>query len=96
MSDEQSPDAAAITESLSIPDDADSDEAAAIAAVVGAHLRDQAALAAASEGETVETWQGKKWPFAGRIDGLQGRRSVRVPSGAPTDAWTASGRTDRF
>lgn len=87
---------AVVADALSIPDDADSDEAAAIAAVVGAHLRDQAALAAASEEESVETWDGKKWTFAGRVDGLQGRRSARVPDGAPTDAWTASGRTDRF
>ncbi|MFC5366389.1 acc operon protein [Salinirubrum litoreum] len=93
---ERDPVQAALADALSIPDDADSDEAAAIAAVVGAHLRDQAALAAASEGEAVETWTEKKWTFAGRIDGLQGRRSVRVPDGAPTDAWTASGRTDRF
>jgi hypothetical protein len=87
---------ATVADALSIPDDADSDEAAAIAAVVGAHLRDQAALAAAAEGEPVATWDGKKWAFAGRVDGLQGRRSARVPDGVPTDAWTASGRTDRF
>ena len=90
------PTQAALADALSIPDDADSDEAAAIAAVVGAHLRDQAALAAAAEGESAETWEGKKWAFAGRVDGLQGRRSARVPDGAPTDEWTASGRTDRF
>jgi hypothetical protein len=96
MAGNRSTDTAEIAELLSIPDDADSDEAAAIAAVVGAHLRDRAALAAASEDEAVETWDGEKWTFAGRIDGLQGRRSVRVPDGAPTDAWTASGRTDRF
>lgn len=79
---------------LDIPDDADDDEAAAIAAVIGAHLRDQAlAAAAAAEGE--ETWDEKRWTFAGRIDKLQ-RRSIRVPDGAPTDAWTAAGRTERF
>ena len=33
--------------------------------------------------------------FAGRVESIQGR-SVRVPEGAPTDAWAAAGRTDRF
>jgi hypothetical protein len=81
---------------LNVPDDADDAEAAAIAAAVGAHLtdRDRAAAAAAAAGDE-ETWQGRKWAFAGRIDGLQGR-SIRVPGTAPTDAWTAAGRTDRF
>jgi hypothetical protein len=81
---------------LSIPDDASDDEAAAIAAVVSAHVRDQElAAAAAAAASTEETWQGKKWTFAGRVDGLQGR-TTRVPDGAPTDGWTAAGRTDRF
>jgi hypothetical protein len=81
---------------LAIPDDADDDEAAAIAAAVGAHVTDgDRAAAAAAAGGDEETWQGRKWTFAGRIDGLQGR-SIRVPETAPTDAWTASGRTDRF
>ncbi|WP_254425886.1 hypothetical protein [Haloprofundus sp. MHR1] len=81
---------------LVIPADADADEAAAIAAVVGAHLRDQqAAAAAAAASESEETWDGSRWRFAGRVDALQGR-TVRVPDGAPTDAWTAAGRTDRF
>ncbi|RMB25558.1 hypothetical protein ATH50_0655 [Haloplanus aerogenes] len=83
---------------LDIPDDADDAEAAAIAAAVGAHVHDGylAAAAAAAGGET-ETWtgDGKRWTFAGRIEGLQGRTD-RVPETAPTDAWTASGRTDRF
>ncbi|WP_317987379.1 hypothetical protein [Haloprofundus halobius] len=80
---------------LVIPADADPQEAAAIAAVVGAHLRDQQAAAAAAASDAAETWDGSRWRFAGRVDALQGR-SVRVPDGAPTDAWTAAGRTDRF
>jgi hypothetical protein len=84
---------------LDIPDDADDAEAAAIAAAVGAHVHDGylAAAAAAAATDGAETWtgDGKRWTFAGRIDGLQGR-SNRVPETAPTDAWTASGRTDRF
>ena len=79
---------------LTIPDDATAEEAAAIAAAIGAHLRAQEA-AAAAEDEAEETWQGKRWSFAGRLRGLQGR-DARVPASAPTDAWTASGRTDRF
>jgi hypothetical protein len=80
---------------LSIPDDASEDEAAAIAAVVSAHMRDQAVAAAAAAAETEETWQGKKWAFAGRVDALQGRHT-RVPDGSPTNAWVAASRTDRF
>jgi hypothetical protein len=81
---------------LLIPDDATDEEAAAIAAAIGAHIRAQeAAAAAAAESEDEETWDGKRWAFAGRLRGLQGRAG-RVPKSAPTDAWSASGRTDRF
>ena len=80
---------------LSIPDDATDDEAAAIAAVVSAHMRDQAVAAAAAAAATEETWQGKKWAFAGRVDALQGR-TTRVPDGSPTNAWVAANRTRRF
>lgn len=80
---------------LSIPDDATEDEAAAIAAVVSAHMRDQEVAAAAAAADAEETWQGKKWAFAGRIDALQGR-TTRVPDGAPTNAWTAASRSSRF
>ncbi|WP_435358893.1 acc operon protein [Haloarchaeobius sp. DFWS5] len=77
---------------LDIPADADAEEAAAIAAVIGAHLRDQERKA---QEESEETWQGKKWSFAGRLRGTRGH-SGRVPDGAPTNAWAASGRSDRF
>jgi hypothetical protein len=81
---------------ISIPDDASDEEAAAIAAAVQTHLRDLAAAAAAAEDEgEEETWTDKKWAFAGRVEGLGGR-SVRVPDDAPTDAWTAAGRRERF
>jgi hypothetical protein len=86
-----------LVDDLDIPENADPDEAAAIVAAIGAHMRDQevaAAAAAASEDE--ETWQGEQWTFAGRIEGLQGRSIRRVPQGAPTDAWTAASRADRF
>jgi hypothetical protein len=80
---------------LRIPDDATDEEAAAIAAAIGAHLRDREAAAAAAADDDEETWDGERWSFAGRLRGLQGRAG-RVPNGAPTDAWAASGRTDRF
>ncbi|QLG26585.1 acc operon protein [Halorarum halophilum] len=82
-------------EDLDIPESADDREAAAIAAAVSAHLRDQEAAAAAAAASDVETWDGKRWAFAGRIASLQ-PCAKRVPDGAPTDAWAASGRTDRF
>jgi hypothetical protein len=82
---------------ISIPEDATDEEAAAIAAAVQSHLSALAAAAeAAADGDEDDaTWDGKKWTFAGRVEALGGR-SVRVPDGAPTDAWTAAGRRERF
>jgi hypothetical protein len=80
--------------SVDLPDDATDPEAAAIAVAIGAHLRDREAAAAAAAGEE-ETWEGRRWTFAGRIEAMQGR-NVRVPVETPTDAWTAAGRTDRM
>ena len=80
---------------LLIPDDATDGEAAAIAAAIGAHIRAQEIAAAAAQSDDEETWDGKRWAFAGRLRGLQGRAG-RVPRGTPMDAWAASGRTDRF
>ncbi|MCG1003678.1 MULTISPECIES: hypothetical protein [Halobacterium] len=78
---------------VSVPDDATEAEAAAIAAAVSAHLARLEAAAAASDSE--ESWDGEKWTFAGRLAGLD-QSPDRVPDGAPTDAWTAAGRSDRF
>ena len=75
-----------------VPDDADDDEAAAIAAALGSYLADRERSTAASESAT---WDGKRWAFAGKIEALQGRRT-RVPRTAPTDGWAAAGRADRF
>ncbi|ELZ96738.1 hypothetical protein C440_03153 [Haloferax mucosum ATCC BAA-1512] len=80
---------------LSIPDDADPEEAAAIVAAVGAHIHDQTVAAAAAAADDGETWTDKRWQYAGRLDSVTGC-ARRVPSGAPTDAWAASGRVDRF
>jgi hypothetical protein len=85
-----------LVDELDIPENADSEEAAAIIAAIGAHMRDQEAAAAAADGDDEETWYGEKWTFAGRLEGLQGRSIRRVPDGTPTDAWTAASRADRF
>ncbi|USZ72766.1 hypothetical protein [Natronosalvus halobius] len=79
--------------SITLPADATSEEAAAIVAAIGAHLRDLEAAAAQTDDE--ETWDGKRWSFAGRIDAQQSR-TVRVPTRAPTNPWAAAGRTGRF
>ena len=83
---------------VTIPEGATAEEAAAIAAAVGAHLRDQRAVAAAAGAAAAgeeETWDGRRWAFAGRLEGI-GDDPARVPRGTPTDAWTAAGRAERF
>lgn len=80
---------------LDIPDDADTEEAAAIVAAVTQHLVDVAAAQAEAAAETEETWQGEKWAYQGKLNAL-GEPAARVPDGAPTDAWTAAGRRDRY
>jgi len=79
---------------LRVPPAATGDEAAAIAAAVAAHLRALEAAAAAADADA-DGWDGRRWAFAGRLVALGGR-PVRVPDAAPTDAWTAAGRSDRF
>lgn len=80
---------------VSVPADATPDEAAAIVAAVEAHLAAERALQQASESTAEPSWTGRRWGFAARIEATQSQ-SVRVPSEAPTDPWTAAGRTDRF
>jgi hypothetical protein len=77
---------------LDIPDNAEVDEAAAIAAAVGSHMRAQKE---AAEDEEEPAWPGDCWRFTGRVNSLR-NRMVRVPTDAPRDAWSAAGRTDRF
>ena len=79
---------------LDLPEHAEEDEAAAIAAAISAHLTDLARAAAAAAAED-DGWDGRRWAFAGRIESLT-RQSVRVPDGAPTDPWSAAGRRDRM
>ncbi|SFS77470.1 hypothetical protein [Halostagnicola kamekurae] len=83
------------TVEISIPDNADEAEAAAIAAAIGAHVRDQELAAAAAAAEDEETWDDRRWAFAGRVSAQQ-QRTARVPRTAPTNPWSAAGRTDRF
>ena len=84
---------------LSIPDDAGDAEAAAIAAAVGAHLRDgELAAAAAADGDATDGRDGAEWALAGRVERLRGGRGrpLRIPPEAPADPWCAAGRRDRF
>ena len=76
---------------LDLPDDADSEEAAAIVAALRAHV----AAGEADEDDAAPAWDGEKWRFKGRVEGLQHRR-VRVPTEAPRDPWTAAGRTELY
>lgn len=76
-----------------IPEDADEDEAVAIAAVLNAHLAAQ--REGDEEGGDSRVWNPRRWSFAGRVSALQ-RREARVPESAPEDAWTAAGRTRRM
>ncbi len=77
---------------VELPDDATAEEAAAIAAAVGAHLRDrELAAAATDEGG----WEGRRWAFAGRL-AAHGDEPGRIPRSAPTDPWLAASRVDRF
>jgi len=81
---------------ISIEQPATEAEAAAISAAIGVHLGAQAQLQAAiAAQESTERWTGTRWQFAGRVDALEGR-TPRVPDAAPTDEWTAVGRSDRF
>lgn len=80
---------------LQLPATATAAEAAAIVATLGAHLRDQQAAAAAENEDEEQDWDGKRFGFAGRLDAL-GLDGGRVPQNAPTDRWTAAGRTDRY
>ncbi len=96
-SDRPTGDLGVLAEALDLPPDADAEEAAAIVAAVGAHLRDGelAARAAVRARRAEESWDDRRWQFAGRLSGL-GHRAARVPDGAPTDGWTAAARRDRF
>jgi hypothetical protein len=81
--------------SLSVAPAPDRDEAAAVAAAVGAYLADER-LAAAARGTDDDPDDGRaaRWRLAGRHPAAD-RRPVRPREGAPADPWTAAGRRDR-
>ncbi|WP_050048856.1 hypothetical protein [Halanaeroarchaeum sulfurireducens] len=76
------------------PEDADDEEAAAIAAAIGAYLTDRERAAASSE-SSESSWEGRQWSFAAKL-GAVNRCPDRIPTSAPTNLWTASGRSERF
>lgn len=75
---------------LDIPDDADPEEVAAIATAIRSFTTEEQ-----ENDESQPAWQGDRWAFTGRICTLQ-QRKIRTPTRAPSDAWSAAGRTDRF
>lgn len=81
-------------------DDADVDEAAAIASAIRAHLADReraaATAATASGDDSRRTWEDREWEFVGRLVRNRGPAARRIPDDAPADAWSAAGRSDRF
>ncbi len=81
-------------EDLDIPDHAEEDEAAAIAAAISAHLADRE-RADGSDPTLDWGWQGRRWRFAGRLAAVFDS-PARIPDAAPQDPWTASGRCDRL
>lgn len=78
---------------LTLPKRATDEEAAAIAAAIGAHLQDRAAAAAATADDGGRTEQ--PWTLVGRIEASGGTAS-HVPETAPADAWTVAARQDRL
>ncbi|MFB6152011.1 MAG: hypothetical protein ABEJ40_09425 [Haloarculaceae archaeon] len=75
---------------LHLPDDADADEAAAIATAVGAHVSDRAVTAEVA-GDEPDAEPVDPWKLAGRT-GSTGRRPWSGPV-RPGDEWKAAGRT---
>jgi len=80
------------TATFELPDDADSDEAAAIATAVGAHLTDRARAAAAAATEREEsTDRADQWTLATRMKAVGKRRwPDDVERG---DEWKAAARS---
>lgn len=79
-------------DSLSLPDDADAEEAAAIVAAVTEHLRAEARAAARARAEAEAadgTSDGNLWTFSVRMD--KAPRNP-VPTNVPSDPWVAADR----
>ncbi|GAA0449792.1 hypothetical protein MUK72_10230 [Halococcus dombrowskii] len=73
---------------LSVPASADRGEAAAIAAAIGAHLRDRAAAAASADEEGSESCD--RWSLCGRLDGRTPPQGI-----ARGEEWKTAGRLRR-
>ncbi|WP_268105408.1 acc operon protein [Natronomonas gomsonensis] len=73
-----------------VPQDANGEEAAAIVAAVSTYIQEQNV-----EAKDDPSWQGNRWQFASRMDAVL-QRSPRIPTDAPTDGWSASGRAGRM
>ncbi len=79
---------------LDVPDTATDEEVAAIVAAIGAHLYDRERAAAATATDE-ETWNDRRWPFAGRVRGDRAWTG-RIPANAPPDPWAAASRVSHF
>jgi hypothetical protein len=74
---------------LVLPDDADPNEAAAIAAALSAYLQESSADD--EDADESVSWSGRRWAYAGRLKSTAGRER-RVPNDAPANPWAAAGR----
>lgn len=70
-----------------VPEDADAGEAAAIAAALGAHLRDRAVAGSTSEADVVPE-PCSRWKLCGRLGGRKPPRTV-----ARGEEWKAAARS---
>ncbi|MFB6361704.1 MAG: acc operon protein [Halobacteriales archaeon] len=78
---------------LELPADATPDQAAAIIAALEQWLAAEARSSADDQPES-PGWDGRRFAFAGRVEKLTGE-AARVPTGAPSDPWTAMDRVRR-
>jgi len=75
-------------------DEATSQELAAIAIALDNYIQSEKHESQDSN-ESAESWDGKRFAYAGRIEALTGT-ARRVPRSAPTDNWTAAGRLENL
>lgn len=74
------------TVSLSVPDDATDEEVAAIAAAIGAYLRERERSAGEHGAKTED-----RWTLSARLMQV-GRQPAGIPPDVPADRWIAAGR----
>ena len=78
-------------EQLTIEPTPSPEEGAAIAAAIAAHQR---ANNVTDDGTAPDTWEGKQWQYAGRIEQVTGR-CVTPPRELPANPWSMMGRLVR-